>query len=136
MNLASYDMFKTPLQFQKHIRVIANIVSATFKAVCPYDTGELSGGIFPVIIIGRDKNISIRINIGQNVDYAGATNEPWINRPGTNPNEGWIWIARDLATELVSEFIKDPSASMEYLPKDIKEEMKETMLGNIEVIDE
>lgn len=24
------------------------------------------------------------------VDYAPYTNEKWINRPGTNPNEGWI----------------------------------------------
>lgn len=34
--------------------------------------------------------------------YMPYTNEPWINRPGKNPNEGWWQEATQLAIEAIA----------------------------------
>jgi len=139
MNLASYDMFRTPLQFQKHIAIATNVILAIFKSVCPVaeiNGGTLQSGIRPIIIIGKDDVITLRINIGENVVYAGATQEEWVNRSGTNPNQGWIDRAYALSIDFLTSFIKDPTETMVGLHEVVKKNMKEFKLENIEVVDE
>ncbi len=66
--------------------MVAQLLEAVLRAVCPYDSGNLSRTIHA----NQDEEGHF-VSIGNEVyDYAAATNEPWVNRKGNNPNEGWV----------------------------------------------
>lgn len=74
------------------------------KAEAPYDTGRLSQRGIRMISNEKGMHIKIGHNSDPNfADYAVYTNEPWINRSGINPNEGWIDKAISRAIPLITQ---------------------------------
>lgn len=54
----------------------------------PYDTGNLKFNAIKGMWISENQ---YRIYVDESVaPYVFFTNEPWINRPSNNPNQGWI----------------------------------------------
>lgn len=77
------------------IREACNLLKLVLQARAPYDTGNLA--INSIRIVGNAVYIG-----GEIADYAIYTNEPWINRSGKNPNEGWVERAIKEAKPLIS----------------------------------
>ncbi len=77
------------------IREACNLLKLVLQARAPYDTGNLA--INSIRIVGNAVYIG-----GEIADYAIYTNEPWINRSGKNPNEGWVESAIKEAKPLIS----------------------------------
>ena len=75
----------------------------------PYDTGNLKNNAIKGIWTGENQ---FTIYIDESVaPYVFFTNEVWINRPGTNPNQGWVnkmheYIARYIAQRIGGEIKK------------------------------
>lgn len=65
----------------------AQIVQTACKIFAPKDTGNLA--INAIRCVYEDGLWQVVIG-GELAPYAIYTNEPWINRGGKNPNEGWI----------------------------------------------
>lgn len=68
------------------------------KMIAPKDTGNLAFNAIKYEISGNEMRIYVDENIAPYMVY---TNEPWIKRPGTNPNEKW-W---DTALEEIIEYM-------------------------------
>lgn len=68
------------------------------KAIAPKDTGNLAFNAIKYEISGNEMRIYVDENIAPYMVY---TNEPWIKRPGNNPNEKW-W---DTALEEIIEYM-------------------------------
>lgn len=76
----------------KEMRV-ARLLEAVLRAACPYDSGNLADTIHA----NQDEKGHFVAIGDENTDYAAATNEPWVNRKGKNPNEGWVQRAVEKA---------------------------------------
>lgn len=130
MAFADSKMFSSSTQFTNNIKTIVNYLVTIYKGVCPYDTGEMRDGIdsvqgiTPKIVIGKDNSIKIHINIGDNVEYAGATQEKWVNRAGKNPNENWIGIADAIADEFMDMYFQNPKNAKDWLSEEWKNNAK------------
>lgn len=72
-----------------HVIDVANLIVSMMLAQggAPRDTYNMLNTIGYVVY--DDSTIDLFIG-GDYAPYAPYTNEPWINRPGTNPNEGWL----------------------------------------------
>lgn len=86
------------MTIEQKTRLAAEIIEASCRIYAPKDTGNLSmnaircvyeNGIWQVVIGGEI------------APYAVFTNEPWINRKGTNPNENWIQDAIESIQEII-----------------------------------
>ncbi len=73
------------------------ILKLVLRARAPYDTGNLA--------INSIRIVENAVVIGGTdvANYAIYTNEPWINRPGKNPNEGWVQRAIMEAAPLIQK---------------------------------
>lgn len=84
-------------------------VTAYFRVVAPYKTGNLAinaifnerlaPGEWVIAVSGKPKDLGV-------APYMPYTNEPWINRPGTNPNEGWWNRACEHAMQMFATILK------------------------------
>ena len=67
----------------------------------PYDTGNLKLNAIKGIWINENQ---YRIYIDEAVaPYVFFTNEPWVNRKGKNPNEGWVEKMVDYVATYIAE---------------------------------
>lgn len=67
----------------------------------PYDTGNLKYNAIKGIWINENQ---YRIYIDEAVaPYVFFTNEPWVNRKGKNPNEGWVEKMVDYVATYIAE---------------------------------
>ena len=68
---------------------VATLLCTALKAACPFRSGNLASTIH----VAQDPD-GLYVVIGnENIDYAAATNEPWISPKWNgkkNPNEGWV----------------------------------------------
>ncbi len=80
------------------IREACNVLKLVLQARAPYDTGNLA--LNSIRIVGNSVYIG-----GEIADYAIYTNEPWLNRPGKNPNEGWVQNAIKEAAPLIQRVL-------------------------------
>lgn len=84
------------------------LLKLVLQARAPYDTGNLAINSIRII----DNAVYIG---GEIADYAIFTNEPWINRPGKNPNEGWVQKAIMEAVPIIQQALKH-----KYSTEDLK----------------
>jgi len=61
------------------------------QAMAPVDTGMLQRDVR----VHRVSDVHIECIVGDSTEYMPYTEEKWINRPGTNPNEGWFGASAD-----------------------------------------
>lgn len=82
-----------------------DVIMSVLKANCPFKTGNLSKSI-------NAENERLVITIGDDtVQYAPYTNESWNNfqpplQGHTNPNEGWINRALEIALPIVESLLQ------------------------------
>lgn len=76
----------TKNQWEKvFVEVIKELRQQTFV---PYDTGNLKFNAIKGIWVDEH---TFRIYIDESVaPYVFFTNEKWVKRPSSNPNEGWV----------------------------------------------
>lgn len=79
---------------------VASIIVSMLVWKAPKDTWNLVNTIGYTVY--DSNNIDITIG-GVYAPYAPYTNEPWANRPGTNPNEGWINLVLNHAGRFLAE---------------------------------
>lgn len=67
----------------------------------PYDTGNLKFNAIKGIWVGENQ---YRIYIDETVaPYVFFTNEPWVERKGTNPNENWVEKMVDYIAQYIAQ---------------------------------
>lgn len=82
-----------------------DVILSVLKVNCPFKTGNLSKSI-------NAENERLFITIGDDtVQYAPYTNESWDNfnpplKGHTNPNEGWINRALEIALPIVDSLLQ------------------------------
>lgn len=130
------DMFNSPDKFATGLRKIVSTVRSIYRSICPVDFAVLQSGIKARLIVQKDNTYSIEVTAGENVDYFGATNGPWINRSGQNPNEGWFELADVLASTYIDLFLRGMDEEVDILLEEqgIKEDFEELEVEDIEVI--
>lgn len=70
------------------------------KTFVPYDTGNLKFNAIKGMWVSAQ---TFRIYIDEEVaPYVFYTQEPWINRPGINPNQGWVEKAVDYIANYIA----------------------------------
>lgn len=70
------------------------------KTFVPYDTGNLKFNAIKGMWVSEQ---TFRIYIDEKVaPYVFYTQEPWINRPGINPNQGWVEKAVDYIANYIA----------------------------------
>ncbi len=101
------------------------ILKLVLQARAPYDTGNLA--INSIRIVGNAVMIG-----GEIADYAIYTNEPWIQRKGKNPNEGWVQkaireaapiIQRTLSGKATADDLRQVQTKYEGVIADRKQKM-------------
>lgn len=73
------------------------------QAFVPYDTGHLKDDAIKGMWVGNTYRIYIDETVAPYVFY---TQEPWEDRPGKNPNEGWVEKAVDYLAHYINSRIK------------------------------
>ena len=105
------------------------ILKLVLQARAPYDTGNLAINSIRIV----DNSVIIG---GEIADYAAFTNEPWINRKGKNPNEGWVESAIKEATPLIQRTLSGKATKEDILQsqkqyKDIIFDRKKKMAAEL-----
>lgn len=77
----------------------------------PYDTGNLAMNGIKIQQIDGKYHIVIGAEL---VQYAIYTNEPWLNRPGVNPNEGWVERSIENAKPRIKAIMSGRISQEEY----------------------
>lgn len=75
------------MTLDEKLRQVAEVLRNALIISAPKDTWNLA--LNAIRIVQEHGDLYIVIG-GEIAPYAVYTNEPWINRSGTNPNEGWI----------------------------------------------
>lgn len=70
------------------------------RARAPYKTGNLRYNAIKLEMID-EYTCRLYVDDEYMAPYMPYTNEPWVNRPGKNPNEGWF----DKAAEEIAQHI-------------------------------
>lgn len=110
------------------IKETLSLLKLVLQARAPYDTGNLAINSIRIV----DNAVYIG---GEIADYAIFTNEPWINRTGKNPNEGWVQAAIMEAVPIIQKALKNVSmddvrfAKKKY--RQIIKERKQKMLRRL-----
>ena len=111
------------------IKETLSLLKLVLQARAPYDTGNMALNSIRIV----DNAVYIG---GEIADYAIFTNEPWTNRPGKNPNEGWVQRAIMEAVPIIQKALKNVSmddvrfAKKKY--RQIIKERKRKMLRRLE----
>lgn len=111
------------------IREACKILKLVLQARAPYHTGNLA--------INSIRVVENKVLIGGEIaDYAVFTNEPWTNRKGKNPNEGWVQAAIAEAAPLIQRTLGGRATLQEVqqskkVYKDIINERKKVMVENL-----
>lgn len=87
----------------KQIEVAYRFALNYLKSKSPIDTGNLRYNAIKYRIEGDRFIIYVDEKIAP---YMVFTNEPWINRRGTNPNEGWWDYTIEEVLRLMAIFLK------------------------------
>jgi len=70
------------------------------QAKTPVDSGMLQRDVVCAMV----GDGHLQCTVGGSTYYMPYTEEKWINRPGTNPNEGWFAsVVDEVATHLTNE---------------------------------
>lgn len=79
--------------------VLCQECESILRARAPYKTGNLRYNAIKLEMIDSH---TCRLYVDESIaPYMPYTNEPWVNRPGNNPNEGWF----DKAAEEIAQHI-------------------------------
>lgn len=101
------------------IKETLSLLKLVLQARAPYDTGNLALNSIRIV----DNAVYIG---GEIADYAIFTNEPWINRPGKNPNEGWVQRAIMEAVPIIQKALKNVSMDdVKFAKKKYRQIIKE-----------
>ena len=82
----------------------------------PYASGNLA--LNSIRIQQIDGDYHVVIGGEENAPYAIYTNEPWINKPGKNPNEGWVERSIEKSVPQIKNIMRGNISQEEY-EKDI-----------------
>lgn len=99
------------LTINQRCELAANYLCIMLKVAAPKRTGNLSINAINVVNDGDTWAVVVG---GELAPYAVYTNEPWLNRPGVNPNQGWIETAIYKSFPILKQIFQG-----KYNPKEI-----------------
>lgn len=111
------------MTFEEKLRQVAEVLRNALVVNAPKDTWNLA--LNAIRIVQDYGKIYIVIG-GEIAPYAVYTNEPWINRKGQNPNEGWIQRTIQENLNVLKAIIGDK------LTKEDIEKIKEMQTQNLD----
>ena len=107
------------------LELAAKHLHLAFMAAAPKDTWNLTRNAIRIEFVAPDYHIVLG---GEIAPYVIFTNEAWVNRPGVNPNEGWIDRVIEANTLFVQQIMSGAVSE-----DDVEKAMQENEMRLLEI---